>query len=77
MYYRLYDKQAEDYLYTGYNSKNIKELTDSYRDLMIESGDWDVLIVNMFNNSTKKEKIEFIELFDYKLEKSKNKFKTL
>jgi hypothetical protein len=39
MYYKLFDKQTQSDLHSGYNSESLEELVDAY--LSYKANDWD------------------------------------
>ena len=72
MYYRLYDTQCNCYMATGYNTRNKKELAESYLSYKsIEIEEEDILC---YSKLPIKELMTMIRSDEFEIEKSKTKF---
>lgn len=72
MYYRLFDRQCDRYMATGYNAKSRKELADDY--VNYKSVDWENDMIDIFDNMSLKSKLQIILDDEFDIEKSKTKF---
>lgn len=76
-YYRLLCLQGTGYMATGYNTTNLKELTDEYASY--KSNDWceseeEEGMLKTFNKMSIEDKVNFIENDEFEIEKSETKF---
>lgn len=76
MYYRIFDKETGDPLYSGYNSRSLQEVTDAFvgykeSDFMNEDDYNEVLSMSKY------ERISYIESCGFIIQRSKRKFKEL
>lgn len=67
MYYSIYDKETETFLHTGRNSKTKTECVNDCIDFM--SNGMETEDVEILNNSRMSEKIDFLNTYNYIVEK--------
>lgn len=81
-YYRLWDRQCDRYMETGYNARGKKDLFGQYADY--KSNDWDgdydegeETMFEVWDKMTDKEKMSFIRDDEFEIESSFIKFKEM